>query len=328
MPVAVTQTTSLIGCQDQNKIAPTVSRYYDNLVLNRMRSVVVQAGQQARIQWTLVDPNGVPVDLTGCGFPDGSGSSYSSQSSAAAELGIGFKFRIRENLSLGISPKPLQTEFPVYLVDASAGKVEIVLDKRATNTAGVYFGELGVFTGIDTDDELMIFSNVFYVIINQGQFGASRWNGAGPPTIQEIRLHLRDSGPEENLLLDNIKFDDAEIGLAISRPVSYWNEIPPDLGQRFTTQNFPFRFHWLEAICANLFWMVAENFRANNLQYSAAGVQVNDQNKEPNYEQAADRRNRNWLEFVRRKKAEINMNMAFSRLGSPYKYVEGNYYSH
>jgi hypothetical protein len=160
------------------------------------------------------------------------------------------------------------------------------------------------------------------VILERGQFGA-RDHVGGPPTIQEIRLHLRDSAPGESLLLDNIRFDDAEIALAITRPVQYWNEQPPDLGVRTTTQNFPFRYYWLEAICANLFWMLEEQYRANNLAYSAAGVQVNDQDKEPNYARAAERRHANWVDFVKRKKAALNLEAAYGGIGSPYG---GNYY--
>lgn len=315
---------STVPCDEQNILTPEVSRYYSELTLARMRSVKIRVGQHARIEWTVVDSKGFPIDLTECGFPDGDGSSsslssssFSSQSTAPGSgEEVGFRFRIRENLSLGIDPLPPQTEFAVSLVDAAKGKVRITLDKKATALPGVYFGELGVFDFYNTDDEIMLFSNVFYVIIERGQFGAK--HAPGPPTIAEVRLHLRDSGPEENLLLDNIKFDDAEIALAIGRPLDYWNEIPPPLSVRATTQNFPYRYHWLEAICANLFFMAAENFRANNLTYSAAGVQVNDQNKMPDYQRAGERRMQEWKEFVRRKKAEINLSGAYGGIGSSY----------
>lgn len=331
-PPAPEQTTpTLTECTDLNKIAPEVSHYYSKLVLARMRSVRIRCGQHVEIEWTVVDSKGYPVDLTECGFPavveasslsSYSSSSYSSLSSAAVEEGgVGFKFRIRENLSLGLDPRPAQVEYPVHLVDAASGKVKIILSKGSTGVPGVYFAELAVFDNYGVEDEeMMLFSNVFYVLMERGQFGSGAHMRAGPPSIMEVRLHLRDSTPAESLLLDNIKFDDAEIAMAISRPLEYWNEIPPDLGMRATTQNFPFRYHWLEGICANLFYMVAENFRANNLTYSAAGVRVDDQNKEPNYLKAAERRNAEWKNFVRRKKSEINLNAAWGGIGSSYQY--------
>lgn len=298
-------------------MAPDVSRYYDSLLLTRMRSVSIRCGQKVRIRWTVVNSQGFAVDLTDCDVPEDSSSSLSFSSSAAAG-GTGFRFRIRENLSLGIRPRPSRVEFDVFVVDAENGIVEIELPVLATGLPGVYFGELAVCANFDTDDEIVLFTNVFYVLMQRGQYGVDDAMVGGPPTIQEIRLHLRDSAPGENLLLDNLKFDDAEIALAISRPIQYWNEIPPDLNCRYTTQNFPWRYHWLEGICANLFWMAAEQFRANNLKYSAAGVQVDDQNKQPDYEQAAQRRDAEWKTFVRRKKSELNLNAAFGGIGSPY----------
>lgn len=316
-PAPVACTAPVKTCQDQNRISPEVSSYYGKLLLARMKSVRIRTGQHARIQWTMTDSQGNVVDLTECGFSS-SGSPVSSSSSSASH-GIGMRCRIRENLSLGYDPQPARTEYPVSVIDAANGLVEIVLDKRSTGVPGVYFAEVAVFNNFGDDDlEQMLFSNVFYLLIERGQFGANKHQAGGPPTIMEIRLHLRDSSPEESLLLDNIRFDDAEIALAISRPLDYWNEIPPDLGVRATTQNFPWRYHWLEAICANLFFMASEHFRANNLQYSAAGVQVNDQDKEPNYLRAADRHQQSWLAFVQRKKGAINLEQAWSEVGSPY----------
>jgi hypothetical protein len=281
-----------------------------------MRSVRGRVGQHMKIQWTMVDSRGMAVDLTECGFPDGSSassySSSSSESSAAEEPQ--FLFRIRESLSLGFQPEPAQTQYDVYLEDAANGKIRIELPAGATGLPGVYYAEVAA---VDVDG-LITFTNVFYVIIERGQFG-SKWVG-GPPTIAELRLHLRDSAAEESLLLDNIRFDDTEIALAINRPVEYWNEIPPPLNVRATTQNFPFRFHWMDGIAASLFWMLEEQYRANNLTYSAAGVQVNDQDKEPNYARAAERRWANYVEFVKRKKASINLESAYGGIGSSYSY--------
>ena len=304
---------SVVPCDEQNLLSPEVSSYYGNLVLARVRSVRGPVGQHMRIQWTIIDSQGAVVNLVECGFPEGSSSSSSSSSSSCVAADEPrFYFRIRENLSLGFTPEPAQTEFDVYLVDAENGKIRIELPAAATGVPGVYYAEVAV---VDAEG-LILFTNVFYVIIERGQFGAAR--STGPPTIAELRLHLRDSSPEESLLLDNLRFDDAEIALAIGRPIEYWNEMPPPVGGRMTTQNFPYRFHWLEAIVANLFWMLEEQFRANNLKYSAAGVQVNDQDKAPDYARAAERRWANWVEFVKRRKATINLEGAYGGIGSNY----------
>jgi len=337
---AVQEGVSQVPCDEQNQVAPDVSHYYRELVLSRMRSVKGNCGQELVIEWQMLDHMGHIVNLEECcGLSSGSSFSSesepsslsmssdsvseSSESSEAEEEEIPcICFRIRENLSLGINPEPAQTEYEATVVDAATGQIKIVLPPNATGVPGVYFAEAAA---VDRRG-VIIFTNVFYVILNRGQFGSHRHMQGGPPTIQEIRLHLRDSSPAESLLLDNIKFDDAEIALAISRPIDYWNEIPPPLDPRMTTQNFPYRYHWLEAIAANLFWMVEENFRANNLTYSAAGVQVNDQDKEPNYARAAERRWANWVNFVKRQKSSMNLDLCWGGIGSSYAFARGTYY--
>lgn len=313
-------------CYNQNVIAAPVSQVNGRYVLSRMRAVRVGGGQKPVIRWTMLNQQGEPVSLDDCGLSPGSESSAGSGvvgvigTPIHAEVAV--KLRLRDQLSIGNANLPTQYEYVAEVVDSENGIVEVQLPRESTTVPGVYFAEMAVVGTDDDGKEYVHFSNTFYVIIEQGHWSAKR-GLSGPPTLAEIRLHLRDSSAEENFLLDTVKFDDAEIALAIARPIQYWNEIPPDLGVRYTTQNFPWRYHWLEAICANLFWMAAENFRSNNLTYSAAGVQVNDQDKEPNYERAADRRNANWLEFVKRKKSEINLNSAFGGIGSSYRYSTG-----
>jgi hypothetical protein len=167
--------------------------------------------------------------------------------------------------------------------------------------------------------DTVILSNMFYVIVGRNMStidGSSQLTG--PPTIPEVRLFLRDSSPAESFLLDGVKFADEEIAYAIQLPVMYWNEIPPPLNPIYTTANFPYRYHWLIAITGHLFMIAAEQHRANNLQYTAGGTAVNDQNKEMPYESAADRRLAEWKSFVIRKKASINHDLGWGTLTSGY----------
>jgi hypothetical protein len=306
-------TTGTVPCAEQNQRTPAASQFYRMNLPSRMRSVRGRIGQKLEILWTLLDSNGTPVDLLTCGFPDGS----SEASVAAASIVC----RLRESMSLGLDPGIVQIEYEAVIVDAATGQIQILLPSTATSLPGIYYAEVAV---IDSDDQ-MLFSNVFYLVLERGQFAGLQTGG--PPTVAEIRLHLRDSAPEESLLLDNVRVDDAEIALAVMRPIEYWNELPPDLGAH-TTQNFPYRFHWMDGAAACLFWMVEEQFRANNLEYSAAGVQVNDQNKEANYARAAERRWANWVNFVRRKKSELNYEGCWGGIGSQYSgsYSTVNYY--
>ena len=320
-------------------------------VLTRIRAYKVPGAQKACLRHTMVDVNGAAVNLCVClgiDCPDtsttgsttcdtGSSSSSSSSqpssssssssestpsSSSSSEACDTYKivFRMGEYLTM------CHTEYEVTVIDAANGIVEVCFCPDDLNCPGIYFGEFALIDCSpeceDQDDSVVIFSNRVYVHVglNLWTARASGVSAAGPPSIAEVRLALRDSSPEESYLLDNVAFSDEEIMWAIIRPVQYWNEQPPPIGTH-TTNSFPYRYHWLTAIAGELFLIVAEQQRRNNLQYAAAGVSLNDQDKELNYEKAGQLRLQRYYEFVKRKKAEINLSNAYGGLGSTYQYL-------
>ena len=309
------------SCQNQHIIMPANQRDAGSgkAILTRTAAIEIRGQQKATIEYTMRDRAGVPVDLRPClCLPYGEEENLpGDDEDCPCEHKL--VFRLCEYLSGG------GIEFPVRLVDAENGKVAVDLAAEDTTTPGVYFGEFAMIecdadvSNNPTCDTTVVFSNKLYVLI-----GRNLWNNrmncegpAGPPSISEIRLHLRDTQADESYLLDNVAFSDEEIAQAVYLPVQYWNEIPPPIGTH-TTNSFPYRYHWLMAIAGYLFLTVAEQQRRNNLSYSAGGVQVNDQNREPNYEQAAQRRLDEWRAFVVRKKAEINLSNAWGSVGSSY----------
>lgn len=303
-PPSTLPAVSAIG---QNIISAPVSTQNGRPLLGRMRAVTINQGQCAKIAWQMHDKDGHPVDLQPVGF----GAGAPPQNQYAVVL------RLKEQISLGNRYPPV--ELPATVVDAAVGKIEVQLNAAQVALPGIYYAEAALVTASNDPavTQCVIFSNIFSLIISRSDFGSA--TPGGPPSIAEIRLHLRDSSPAESFLLDHLMFDDAEIALAIQRPIQYWNEIPPPIGE-FTTQDFPFRYHWLEGICANLFFMVAEGFRRNQLSYSAAGVTLDDQNKEPNYERAGQMRWDAYREWVRVKKAQINLEGSYGEVGSLYQY--------
>lgn len=302
---------SPVPCTGQNVLSAGTSSVNGVALPSRLRAFTFNQGVCATIEWQLHDQNGAPVDLRPVGFVNDSESSIANND---------FKIvlRLKEQLALGNQKTPVEVE--VDVVDAEYGKVRAQLTSNMVGLPGVYYGEIALVSKVAEEHKqpCVIFSNTFYVIISRSTFGDSTDLG-GPPSMAEIRLHLRDSSPNESFLLDNLMFDDAEIGLAIGRPVMYWNEVPPPI-QTYTTQNFPFRYHWLEGICANLFMMVAESFRRNQFSYSAGGLQVDDQNKEANYERAGQTRWQAYREWVRNTKAAINLEGCYGEVTSNYKY--------
>lgn len=286
-----------LGSALTNEKTAPVSTNHERPLITRQRAVTLTQGQKTTFVWQLYDEKGLPVDL----------------SPAADDDNLKIVLRIKEQIMLGIGNKPVSVD--MSFITPEIGKVSADLTSAHTAYPGVYFAEVALVTNTETPQVLL--SNAFSLVITRSTFGVQKIGG--PPSIAEVRLHLRDSSPAESYLLDNLMFDDAEIALAIARPVMYWNEIPPPIGE-FTTQTFPFRYHWLEGICANLFMMVAEQFRRNQLDYAAAGVSVNDQNKEANYERAGQMRWQAYKDWVRAKKAEINLEGAYGEIGSLYQY--------
>lgn len=295
-----------VNCADQNKRTAPVSAQNGQAVLTRMRAVNITQGQTATITWQMHNSDGVPVNLSACLV-------------SVPENQLKVVFRMKEQIALG-NLNPVRS-LDATIVDAEKGDVSVDLPPNMVGIPGIYYGEMALISvPVDNPEQPnVVFSNMFYVIINRGTFGSNVDSG-GAPSIAEVRLHLRDSSPNESFLLENLMFDDAEIALAIARPVQYWNEIPPPLDRTYNTQNFPFRYHWLEGICANLFLMVAEQYRRNQLQYQAGGIAVDDQNKEANYERAGQTRWQAYRDWVRATKATINLESCYGEVESNYKY--------
>lgn len=293
-----------VSCVGQNVISAPTSSINGQPLLTRMRAINVNQGQCTTLEWVMHDREGKPVNLSNCADTDD----------------FQVVLQLKEQLSLGNQRAPAQ--LPATIVEPENGKVAVALTNEVTAIPGVYYGEMALVSvpAQASNQPCVIFSNTFSLVINRSTFLSTNQVG-GPPSIAEIRLHLRDSAPGESFLLDNLMFDDAEIALAISRPVMYWNEVPPPIDAVYNTQTFPFRYHWLEGICANLFLMVAEQYRRNDFQYSAAGLQVNDQNKEASYERAGQTRWQAYREWVRATKASINLESCYGEVSSTYKYA-------
>jgi len=282
-------------------------------------AIDVPGQQRAVINYVMRDRDGNAVDLSGCLCTNTDGS-LGMDDIEDCPCEYKMVFRMVEYLSGGRGK-----EFEVTIEDAETGKVSVTLAPDDTQHPGVYFGEFALvicgseLTDDATHDTTVLFSNKLSLVV-----GRNMWNNrmncdspAGPPSIAEIRLHLRDTHPGESYLLEGVAFSDEEILQAMWLPVQFWNETPPDIA-RFTTATFPYRYNWLMAITGYLFLTVAEHQRRNNLTYSAGGLQINDQNREANYEGAAQRRLNEWRSFVRMKKSELNLAMGFGSVGSDY----------
>lgn len=131
----------------------------------------------------------------------------------------------------------------------------------------------------------------------------------------DVRIFLRDLDPAANLLLDDFEFSTEEIRTASTLAVDYWNEAPPNLvGARYHVGNFPYRYNFLMATCANLLFIAANLFRRNRLPHQIPGGAIDDQNKFNEYEAAGDRLWQQYKRWVSTKKREINTQRGWGRV--------------
>jgi len=299
------------SCVEQLTARPEVYRYEGQGVVGRTQAVEVVAGQLARIEWTLRDSRGRPLDLTACyapeappALPSSSSSESSSEPSSASEtLAQGyFKVRLLEALSSADS-----IELTAEVVSAAAGIVAAQM--TAAIPPGIYRIEWGVLNSAGA----LLFTNQGFLAVTAGQFGSTR--SRGPWSIKEIRLALRDSSPEDNYLLARLEYDLAEICQAIIRPVAWFNETQPPSTRRFSTSTFPFREQWLRGTLAFLYETAAAQYRREHVVHSAGGVALNDKAKAMEYEQKGAQFRQEYLSWVRAKKKQINADQGYGVVG-------------
>jgi len=266
----------------------------DSVPLNvKPRVYTLCVNQDAYLDFLFVDDAGNPQDLNN--LPD-----------------IGFKAYIRE----AVAHTPVR-QCDVSVTNADAGKLKIHITPVLSSMPGIFNGSVICYP--TANENAIIKECPFYLYIT---YPLSCSDTAGPMSLTELRMYLRDSSPEENLLIDGYNYSDEEILLAMKLTIQKFNDMPPrENFPVFNSATFPFRSLLLDGMLGQLFFMVSEYHRKNNLQYSAGGVSINDKNKEPNYLQAA---NMHWQEFLRNAKAEkvkLNMDLNWDIIPSAYAYT-------
>lgn len=303
MPVVGTPIIDLVpadsNCDAQSRQTVPTTNYYGIALPTKRRAVAIPGGSVVAIRLQLFDQNGNPIDISDCGPQAGPQSTVVTA-------------RIREAIAPACTTP---TEVSAEVETSTQGIVLFTVPSTISNAPGVYLAEIGVFSG----SGVLKFTNQLYLWVNSGLFSTSQYGG--PPTLDDIRLFIRDNAPEENLLLDDFEFDMAEICQAAINAVRYWNEANPDVGVYFTTVTYCGNHKWLQAIGAHMLMVAAHRFRRNHLPYQAGGVSVDDQNKFQMYDQTGQMLMQEYKEWVKQKKVAINCFAAITSTGSSY----GNY---
>lgn len=272
-------------------------------VLTKRRAFIIPKGQCGLAQWTMRWKDGQTADLSDC-FPTNSSSESTSTSVAESDLSIAVRFQ-------GCDRTRNLATVEATLVDAKNGLVQFQIPETVCRHAGIYQFQIAVLQ----NNSSVVFADGGIISVEHGMWGDTN-QMSGPPTIEEIRMHLRDR-PEENDLLAAVEFDDAEILNAIRQPVMYWNEQLPPLPY-LNCNNFPFRHHWRNAIVAELLFTAAHHYVRNKMQAQSAGLAVDDKAKDKDYLAIAMLYKQEWQEFVKMKKISINANSFYGSAGSSY----------
>ena len=195
----------------------------------------------------------------------------------------------------------------VEIVDAEEGYVRFKIRAADVPVAGIYYaaivitdeetGEMGRPSRVwlDVEKNVNSFTNV---ICNQ------------PISIVEVRTFLRDLTPEDNFLLDDVQFSDAEIAAAITWPIDRWNETPPPVSS-YTIATFPYRYHWLMAAASHLLRSASYWYARNNLSYNSGTTVVNDKDKASIYMQQAKELRQEYDKWMDDTKITENMQGAY-----------------
>lgn len=265
---------------------------------NQVKVVTVSGGARKQVVFQLMGTDGGAADLTQevetapAGRPDVPG----------ARVGRGnVTVRLRAQVELG---QPPAFDIEGELLD-DPGVVAFELTETHTAHPGVYLAEVGQFL----PGQRRLRSWPCYVLIEPSLFQV--YDGSGPLSLHEIRLSLLDLIPDEVSLLDDMEFTDLQIAHALRRVVDLWNETPPRI-QDYTALNFPYRHHWTVGTIAHLLDAAAARYRRNRLNYSAGGVSIDDQSKDTAYQEMAEAKKKEFMEWMRSEKMRLQMESCWS----------------
>lgn len=256
----------------------------------------VAASSVGSITLRVVDSVGNPVDLS------------QAVGGINGELPAGYtmEYRVRE-----AHWAPQLNAIEAQAVNLTGGVVSVDMGLADTKYPGIYLAELVILD----EAGARRFSEMRYLEVSPT---IDLLREPGIPTIAEVRLFLRDT-PADNTMLDDVEFSSTEVVAALRRPIDIWNETPPDV-IRYTAATFPWREHWMRGAIGYLMQTASYHYFRNELTYNSGGLSAADKDKGDVYMKLASMQLDEFRSWMMRKKVEINMNMGYGTLGSPYGY--------
>jgi len=294
-----------ISIDDLGVTTPTTPTFQGCDILDKLRYAEVAQGAVGVINWQLRDPRtGRPVALAS--------TDSVSESADASTIEVRARILDCDNGCGGCGSVPQAT---ADIIDATCGQIQFTLPDCVALYAGIYQMHIGVFS--DSEATRPLFVDKGLLSVERSAWSVSGTNpDAGPPTIGEVRIALRDN-VVENLRTGAVEYSADEIIHALIYPVRQWNEVPPNVA-RYTCRTFPFKYHWLRATVGELMRIAAQHYLRNKLQQTGGGMSFDDLNRDREYMQLAELYRTEWLQFVEAKKVEINIANAYGTVPSAY----------
>jgi len=292
----------ILSCEEFRIVRPEQTVAEGCPVLTKVRHVISNKGVQAVVEWPLLNGAGDAVDLSSL-FPTSGEDSLSVPACEAGSVVARF-------VNCDETGQVLEADAEVY--DAGDGLIRFELPATVADFAGIYRMEIGVADSAGR----VVFSDRGLLSVERGLFGDLDDLGKGPPTLNEIRMALRDSLGENNLLR-NVEFSGDEIVFSVVRPVAEWNETPPPV-THYNCNTFPWREMWLRGIIGLLLQTAGHHYVRNKLPARHGGLEVNDKAKDNEYFALANQYRQEWRSWMFSKKVSLNAQLGFGGIGSVY----------
>lgn len=244
----------------------------------RRRAVLVTQGQDIRINLDLRDEFGVAIDPNKFYEAPESSSSSSSSSIISSSSSIAEavttdpsnQIRVAAMEAVRFRGKKGSPVLGDAVYDKTNKSVIFSIPGTLISVSQILTVEVAVFNGrgIAASEQIYVWidPSVFYADQNRGIFAA----------LDEVRLQIRDSAPEDNHMLRGMEYDLAEICYSLVDALHSFNTAPPPINSYLYTDTFTMSGDVMNGILANLYQMSWEHRARNRLAYASGGVTVDD----------------------------------------------------
>lgn len=281
----------------------------------KRRAAYVTQGQDVEIRLDLRDEQGIAIDPAAFYEDDSSSSSSSSSSitsSSTLETAVKDPSSQIRTASLEAAKFRLSKATPIMgtgRYDAATKSILFRIPNELMIVSQILTVEVAVFNknGIAASEQIYVWiePSVFYADARRGIF----------PALDEIKLQVRDSAPEDNHMMKSMEYDLAEICYAMVDALHTYNTARPPIPQYLFTDTFKMQADFMNGILAVLYQMSWEHRARNRIAYAAGGVTIDDHWNFELYLKMAQEAEMKYAAWVKKEKKSINMTLGWSHSG-------------